>query len=361
MNHEPAPDAPDLSATAAPRRRRAATIRDVAQAAGVSTATVSKFLNGGQRFTREVEERVAQAVRDLGYSSNPMARGMITGRTGNIGIVVLDVRNPHFTSLIRGASRPAAEAGLNLLFADIAEGLAPELPTLQALSRRVDGLIVSARLSDEALAWLGTSDMPVVYYGGPPAQQDCSSVGIDNRAAAAMLGRHLRELGHRRLRYVGFSGARWSQERWLGLQQAFEGSGAGLHRHDVAEASADEGERIASEVLLGADAPDAVVAYNDLIALGLLGQAQALGLSVPRDVSITGFDNIVYGRYTSPALTTVDSGSEQTGERAMRRLIARIGGDPAARSGHELIASRVIVRGSTLGRPAVSRGEGRTR
>ena len=80
MNHEPAPNAPDLSATAAPRRRRAATIRDVAQAAGVSTATVSKFLNGGQRFTREVEERVAQAVRDLGYSSNPMARGMITGR-----------------------------------------------------------------------------------------------------------------------------------------------------------------------------------------------------------------------------------------------------------------------------------------
>lgn len=342
-------------------RRRASTIRDVAQAAGVSTATVSKFLNGGQRFTREVEERVAQAVRDLGYSSNPMARGMITGRTGNVGIVVLDVRNPHFTSLIRGASRPAAEAGLNLLFADIAEGLAPELPTLQALSRRVDGLIVSARLSDEALAWLGASDMPVVYYGGPPAQQDCSSVGIDNRAAAAMLGRHLRELGHRHLRYVGFSGARWSQERWLGLQQAFEGSGAELHRHDVNEASADEGERIASEVLLGADAPDAVVAYNDLIALGLLGQAQALGLAVPHDVSIAGFDNIVYGRYTSPALTTVDSGSEQTGERAMRRLIARIGGDPAARSGHELIAARVIVRGSTLGRPAVSRGEGRTR
>ena len=127
MNHEPAPDAPDLSATAAPRRRRAATIRDVAQAAGVSTATVSKFLNGGQRFTREVEERVAQAVRDLGYSSNPMARGMITGRTGNVGIVVLDVRNPHFTSLIRGASRPAAEAGLNLLFADIAEGQGLEI------------------------------------------------------------------------------------------------------------------------------------------------------------------------------------------------------------------------------------------
>ena len=92
------------------RRRKAATIRDVAQAAGVSTATVSKFINGGQRFTREVEERVTTAVRELGYSSNPMARGMITGQTGNVGIVILDICNPHFTSLVKGASRVAAGA-----------------------------------------------------------------------------------------------------------------------------------------------------------------------------------------------------------------------------------------------------------
>ncbi len=327
-------------------RRRASTIRDVAQAAGVSTATVSKFLNGGQRFTREVEERVAQAVRDLGYSSNPMARGMITGRTGNVGIVVLDVRNPHFTSLIRGASRPAAEAGLNLLFADIAEGLAPELPTLQALSRRVDGLIVSARLSDAALAWLVASELPVVYYGGPPSAAACCSVGIDNRGAAAMLGRHLRDLGHRRVRYVGFAGARWSDDRWQGLCQAFEGSEACLARHDVRAATADEGERIASEVLLREAAPYAVVAYNDLLALGL---------SVPRDVSIAGFDNIVYGSYTRPGLTTVDTGSETTGEVAMRQLIAQVRGERAAAPGHEVIAARVVVRGSTAARDVVVR------
>ncbi|MDQ5896900.1 MAG: LacI family transcriptional regulator [Pseudomonadota bacterium] len=349
------PSDPHSGPSSAPARRKAATIRDVAQAAGVSTATVSKFINGGQRFTREVEERVAQAVRDLGYSSNPMARGMITGRTGNVGIVVLDVRNPHFTSLIRGASRPAAEAGLNLLFADIAEGLAPELPTLQALSRRVDGLIVSARLSDEALAWLVASELPVVYYGGPPSAAACCSVGIDNRGAAAMLGRHLRDLGHRRVRYVGFAGARWSDDRWQGLCEAFEGSAACLARHDVRAATADEGERIASEVLLREAAPDAVVAYNDLLALGLLTQAQALGLSVPRDVSIAGFDNIVYGSYTRPGLTTVDTGSETTGEVAMRQLIAQVRGERAAAPGHEVIAARVVVRGSTAARDVVVR------
>ena len=341
-------------ATPPARRRKAATIRDVAEAAGVSTATVSKFINGGQRFTREVEDRVTQAIRDLGYSSNPMARGMITGQTGNVGIVILDICNPHFTSLVKGASGVATRAGLNLLFADAAEGHTPELTMLQALSRRVDGLIVSARLSEPALDWLRHSGLPVVYYGGQQPGAGCYSVGADNRASALMLGRHLRDLGHRRISYVGFSGARWSTERWQGLQEAFAGSGAVLRLFDVEAAVAEEGERVASSVLLCAEPPDAVVTYNDLLALGVLGQAQALGLKVPDDVSIAGFDNIVYGRYASPALTTVDTASEKTGEIAMQRLIERIRGDvPGDAAGvHETLTSRVVARGSTARRGA---------
>lgn len=336
-----------------PRRRKPATIRDVAQAAGVSTATVSKFINGGQRFTREVEERVTTAVRELGYSSNPMARGMITGRTGNVGIVILDICNPHFTSLVKGASRVAERAGLNLLFTDTAEGHTPELTMLQALSRRVDGIIVSARLSEAAIDWLRHSGLPVVYYGGQQPDPGCYSVGVDNRAAALMLGRHLRELGHQRVHYVGFSGARWSSERWAGLQDAFAGSDSTLALSDVDAAVADEGERVASSVLLGADPPDAVVTYNDLVALGLLAQAQTLGLRVPEDVSIAGFDNILYGRYASPPLTTVDTASELTGETAMQRLIERIQGEAAAApGGYETLTARVIARGSTARRSA---------
>jgi LacI family transcriptional regulator len=332
------------------RRRKAATIRDVAQAAGVSTATVSKFINGGQRFTREVEERVTQAVRTLGYSSNPMARGMITGQTGNVGIVILDICNPHFTSLVKGASRIATRAGLNLLFADAAEGRTPELTLLQSLSRRVDGVIVSARLSEAAIDWLQHTGLPAVYYGGHQPGAGCHSVGADNRAAALMLGRHLRDLGHRRIGYVGFSGARWSVERWQGLQDAFAGCDSVLRLFDVEAAVAEEGERVASSVLLCAEPLDAVVAYNDLIALGLLAQAQALGLRVPEDVSIAGFDNIVYGRYANPALTTVDTASELTGETAMQRLIERIRGDADAEAltdGHDTLAARVVARRST--------------
>src|SRR5574343_1894823 len=210
----PSPSTDDASAPAAAgRRRKAATIRDVAAQAGVSTATVSKFINGGQRFTREVEERISLAIRQLGYASNPLARGMITGQTGNVGIVILDILNPHFTSIVKGASRVAQQARLNLLFADVAEGQLPELAMLQALSRRVDGLIVSARLSDASIDWLAQSGTPTVYYGGRPARHQGPSVGTDSRVAAQMLGRHLRELGHRRIAYVGCSGARCHAQR----------------------------------------------------------------------------------------------------------------------------------------------------
>jgi LacI family transcriptional regulator len=331
-------------------RPRAATIRHVAEAANVSTATVSKFINGGQRFTREVEARIERAIKDLGYSSNPAARSMITGQTGNVGIVILDIRNPHFTSLVKGASRVAAEAGLNLLMADAAESRAPELAVLQALSRRVDGLIVSARLPEPVVEWLHKSGKPVVFFGGAPSQPGFHSVGCDNHQSAFMLGKHLRDLGHRRISFVGFSAARWSGERWRGLQEAFAGTDGALRLYDVPAPSSEEGERIASSVLLNRDACDAVVAFNDLIALGLLNEARAMGIQVPTQLSIAGFDNITYGRYVTPALTSVDMASEGTGEVAMRRLVRIIAGDSFDPAGHETLSSRVVIRESTAAR-----------
>ncbi|WPB56520.1 LacI family DNA-binding transcriptional regulator [Xylophilus sp. GOD-11R] len=332
-------------------RKRAATLRDVAEAAGVSTATVSKFVNGNQRFTAEVEARIAQAVERLGYSLNPMARGMITGQTGNVGIIILDIRNPHFTSLVKGASRVAAGAGLNLIIADAAESTSPELGLLQSLMRRVDGLVVSARLPAPVIDALQTSGIPVVFYGRPAALPSGQCVGCDNHTAGLMLGRHLRELGHRRLCYLGFSGARWSEERAQGLAKAFEGvADARLRIVDAAAPSTEEGERLASTVLLSEEMDDAVVAYNDLLALGLLLEARSLGIRVPEQLSIAGFDNIAYGRLSNPALTSVDMMGEATGELAMRKLVGVIQGTPTSTEDHTL-PSRIVVRESTAARP----------
>lgn len=332
-----------------PSRKRAATLRDVAQAAQVSTATVSKFVNGNQRFTAEVEARIAQAVRELGYSLNPMARSMITGQTGNVGIVILDIRNPHFTSMVRGASRVAAAAGLNLIIADAAESTAPELAVLQSLSRRVDGLIVSARMPAPVIEGLFASGTPVVFYGRPSPYAGSHSVGCDNFTAGLMLGRHLRTLGHRRVSYLGFSGALWSRERAEGLREGLGGGTTALQLFDAAAPSVEEGERMASAVLLSRDRADAVVAYNDLLAMGILLEARALGIQVPEQVSVAGFDNIAYGRLAHPPLTSVDTMGEATGELAMRRLVGVIKGEPADPA-DDVLDCRIVARGSTRSR-----------
>lgn len=327
-------------------RKRAATLKDVAEAAQVSTATVSKFVNGNQRFTAEVEARIALAVRELGYSLNPMARGMITGKTENVGIIILDIRNPYFTSLVKGAARVAAEAGLNLIIADAEESTSPELGVLQALCRRVDGLIVSARLPAPVVQSLFAIGTPVVFYGRPSVYADSHSVGCDNYQAGLLLGRHLRDLGHRSISYLGFSGALWSAEREHGLRDAFGGDSAAVRVFDAAAPSAEEGERLAASILLAPERSDVIVTYNDLLAMGVLLQAKALGIRIPEQVSVAGFDNIAYARLTSPALTTVDMMGEATGELAMRRLVGVIKGDATAQD-DDVLQSRVIEREST--------------
>ena len=331
------------------QRKRAATIRDVAEAAQVSTATVSKFVNGNQRFTAAVEERISQAVRDLGYSLNPMARGMITGKTGNVGIIILDIRNPYFTSLVKGASRMAAGAGLNLIIADAAESTSPELGVLQSLCRRVDGLIISSRLPAPVIKAVLETGTPVVFYGRPSPYPQNHNVGCDNYAAALMLGRHVRELGHRRISYLGFSGARWSVERGRALQDAFKGVDATFRMFDAHAPSAEEGERLASTILLSQEMDDAIVAYNDLLAMGILLEAKALGIRVPEQVSVAAFDNIAYGRLVSPALTTVDMMGEATGELAMRKLVGLIKGETVPLD-DDTLQSRIVARESTRAR-----------
>lgn len=330
-------------------RKRAATIRDVAEAAQVSTATVSKFVNGNQRFTAEVEARIAQAVRDLGYSLNPMARGMITGQTGNVGIIILDIRNPYFTSLVKGAARGASAAGLNLIIADAAESTSPELGVLQSLCRRVDGLIVSARLPAPVIEAVFDTGTPVVFYGRPSRYENNHNVGCDNYTAGLMLGRHLRELGHRRISYLGFSGALWSLERARGLKDAFDGVESSLRTFDAAAPSTEEGERLASTILLSGRMDDAIVAYNDLLAMGLLLEAKTLGIRVPEQVSVAGFDNLAYGRLVSPALTSVDMMGEATGELAMKKLVGVIKGQPSTHD-DDVLPSRIVARESTAAR-----------
>jgi LacI family transcriptional regulator len=320
------------------------TIRDVAAAAGVSVATVSKYMNGAQRFSAPVEAKLKAAIDELGYRSNPLARSMITGRTRTIGLTILDIANPHFTNVVKGANRIALRHDYTLLLVDIDETQARERPLIEALAQRVDGLIVSSRLSDEEAQWMLDIGKPLVLLRRAD-QLSIPSVGIDNRLAAYMLARHLLNLGHRQIAYLGFGHARINDERIRGVRDCLDEAGLTLDVHDAPAPTARAGEHACSRVMLGPHRPQAVICYNDLIALGFMKEAASLGIRVPQDVSVTGVDNVPYSEYASPALTTVDVQSEKMGELAMQKLIDALAGHPD--TGHSMFEPRLIVRDST--------------
>ena len=319
-------------------------IRDIATASGVSVATVSKFVNGKQRFSPEVEARIRSAVDTYGYQSNPLARSMITGKTMVVGVVILDIRNPYFTAIVKGVNRAAVAAGYSVLVVDTEENRTPERQLVENMARWVDGLIVSSRLPEESVSWLATLGKPVVSFGRL-GRLGVHSVSCDGHRGAYMVGRYLVESGHRRIAFVGFPASRWNADRLRGLSEALAESHLKPQHFEVAAPSAEAGEAIASTVLLGADRFDAVVAYNDLIALGLMSAAQSYGLQIPEQLSVIGFDNILYGRYVTPQLTTIDMFSEQLGELAMNRLQEVIAGTLTPFD--EVREPRLVLRAST--------------
>jgi LacI family transcriptional regulator len=323
------------------------TIRDVAAAAQVSTATVSKYINGAQRFSPKVEAALQTAIASLGYMSNPLAKSMITGRTNTIGLSVLDITNPHFSSILKGANRVANDQGFSVLLVDTEETPSRERRTLEELSRRVDGMIVFSRLREAEMAWMAEIDKPLVFFGSLN-ELPLPTVASDDHGGAFMLTQHLRMLGHKRIAYLGFSKSRRDEERLGGVREALDGTGLELTIVDADAPSLAEGERLCSSIVLGAGRPDALICYNDLMALGFMKEAANLGVAIPRDMSVVGFDNVPYGKYTTPALTTVDLQSERMGATAMNKLLAVIRGEPVEKL--TKIAPQLVLRASTLAR-----------
>lgn len=328
-------------------KKNVATIRDVAAAAGVSTATVSKFVNGAQRFSPAVEATIKEVIAKLGYRSNPLAASMITGRTKSIGLSVLDVGNPHFTSIVKGANRVALAHGYTLLLVDTEENPDRERPLLEALSRRVDGIIMFSRMLESEMDWVMELGKPLVYFGRLSRLEIPWVISEDHRGAY-MLARHLISLGHKRIGYLRFPRSRRDEERLAGIRACLAAHDLELTVYEAGAPTAAEGERVCSSIMLGAEHPDALICYNDLIALGFMKAAQTLGFKLPEQMSVAGFDNIEYGQYTSPALTTVDLQSERMGVAAMEKLIAAIDGKPATSA--TTIEPQLILRGSTIKR-----------
>ncbi|TDS69601.1 LacI family DNA-binding transcriptional regulator [Comamonas sp. JUb58] len=324
---------------------RVPTIKDVAHAAGVSPGTVSRFINGRQRFSYEVEAKIAEAIKSLEYRANPMAQSMITGRSQLLGLCIPDISNPHYAAVIKGATQEASEHGYLLLLTDSEESAATERQLLEQLCMRVDGLIFGSRMHHDGFDWVRKLNKPILFLG-KNQNWDGDCLALDNHMAGYMAANHLVHSGHRRIAYVGFKDSLADQERFLGIQELMQEHGQEVSVFRTEQPSPEAGGNVGSMLLLGSKPPDAVICFNDMLAIGFMTEASRLGFSVPRQCSVIGFDNISFCDYLSPRLTSVDFGGERIGRVAVRRILAMIDNREAP-DDSLFLHPRIVLREST--------------
>jgi DNA-binding LacI/PurR family transcriptional regulator len=328
----------------------APTIRDVAGAAGVSQATVSRALSAPELVRPATRARVEAAARRLGYRPNRAARGLITGRTGNLGLVVPDLANPFFASVVKGVQAAAQAADYSVFIADTDEQADAEVDLLRALAEQVDGLILcSPRAPDEELATIGPESRVVLMNR---RSGDRPSVTVDNADGMRQAVDHLAALGHRRIAYVAGPRTSWSNtERERGLREAAEASGTELV-HLGHFPPQFEGGVAAADLALAAGATG-VIAYNDIIALGLLSRLGARGVPVPDRLSVIGCDGIDMSAMTHPALTTVSLPKRTAGRATVALLLSMLDSDAEAGPVHRELPTQLIVRDTSGVAPAL--------
>jgi LacI family transcriptional regulator, galactose operon repressor len=320
---------------------------DVARAANVSVGTVSNVVSGARNVRPETRARVERAIAELGFRPNTIARALIRRRTQTVGMVIPDVTNPFFSDLIWEVERALAEAGYAVVFGNSANDPARERRYLEAfLSRRVDALVVVVTAGgDLDLVRSLAAEVPTVFVDRlvPP---EVESVVGDNGAGMALVVDHLVGLGHTRIALVnGDEGLETTHAREAGVEAALARHGLELTARSCGAFTLESGEEQARRLLAGGDAT-AVVAANDLLAMGVLAAAARAGLDVPGDVSVSGYDDIAYAAFTSPPLTTVRQPARAMGEETVRLLLARLEGDEAAPR-RVVVEPELRVRGST--------------
>jgi LacI family transcriptional regulator len=335
-----------------PRTKGTVSIRDVAAAAGVSVATVSRVLNPASAdvpMRKETRDKVERAIDELGYRPNDLARALLQHRTAAIGLVVPDISNPYYPPLVRGVEDAASSRGYRIVLCNTDRDPAKISGYLDTLIKtRVDGIVVAGG------GWVDVPDRTAVlgnYRTGLVAigrhVTAHPSVRIDNVAASREAAGHLIGLGHRRIAFLGGPASSTTvQDRAQGYRDALKVAGlaesAAVVRYgDFTEES---GYAATREILDVSPPPTALLCANDRIALGAYAAAADAGRRVPTDVSIVGFDDTPIARYVRPTLTTVAIPTYEMGSAAVRMLLAQLGGNTVSEI--ETMPTRLVVRDS---------------
>ncbi|MGX0974614.1 LacI family transcriptional regulator [Roseovarius sp. MBR-51] len=311
------------------------TLADVARAAGVSTATVSRCLNSPAQVQEATRERVLAAVMALGYSPNFGARALAARRTGTIGAIIPTMENAIFARAIQAFQEELHEGGVTLLVASSSYSPKNEADQIRTLvARGADALLLIGHDRDPGIYdFLEQRGVPVLVSWAYDPAQARPSIGFDNRRAMAALANEVLRLGHQRIGMISAiaTGNDRARDRIVGVCDALREHGldpAALHLIETPYSIANGAGAMARLMALPAP-PTAVICGNDVLAVGALQMARKLGLRVPDDVSVTGFDDIELATVVDPALTTVHVPHREMGRAAARLLVEMVGGGAA--------------------------------
>lgn len=327
------------------------TIREVAESAGVSYATVSHVINNTRLVSPETRERVLAAMDALNYHPNALARSLRQGKTNTIGLVLPDSANPFFAEISRSIEDEAFKKGYSVFLCNTELDTQRELFYVDVLSKKqVDGIIfVAAGEQADSLDFLLRRRMPVVMIDRDVPNVEVDAVLTDNQLGGFLATRHLLELGHRRIACIaGPSSITPSAERIIGYRRALEEAGLPYDETLVIRGDyhSQSGMEITHTILQMDPRPTAIFALNDLMALGALRAASEAGYSVPQDLAVVGYDDLELARFTNPPLTTIAQPKKEVGARAIDLLVDRMSRKSRAPS-RLVLPPELIVRRST--------------
>ncbi|WP_083841418.1 LacI family DNA-binding transcriptional regulator [Bradyrhizobium sp. STM 3843] len=341
-------------------RRRAAhagtsrpTIKDIAERCGVHPSTVSRALSPAMKHlvADDVARRIHAAANALGYRLNTAAQGLRTGRSGLIGVLAPDIADPGFPPILSGIAEQLNASGYATIVVDIGTDGSQQEFVDRLIARGVDGLVLgTVGLRDAIVKHCLDAALPVVLVNRVDAGARLPSAASDDETGMRLAVEHLVGLGHRRIAHIaGPSSVSTGAQRRAGFEAAAKDAGLpspGIMIETAETYTREAGRRAALQLLDRKTRPTAIVAANDLLALGVYDALAARGLECPRDISVVGHNDMPFVDMVAPPLTTVRIAQREMGEAAAKLLLARIA-DPAAKRAHIVLPPSLIVRGST--------------
>jgi LacI family transcriptional regulator len=331
--------------------RRPVTLIDVARAANVSIATVSRALSFPEKVSPETLGRIQRTIEALGYVANGSARALASRRSRTIGALIPSLDNPSFATTVHALQRALTDAGYAVLLACHEFSPPAERRLARTLIERgVDGLVLlGTEHEPELYALIERFRLPYVLTWALEEDGRRTCIGFDNRAAAARLTEHLLALGHREFAMISGTTANneRARERALGVREALRRNGLdlGFERFVETPYTLQNGREGLARVIAAEPRPTAVICGNDLLAIGAIAECHARELAVPEDLSVTGFDDMEIAAMLSPGLTTVHFPSQELGELAAHQILRAIAGE--AIPARQELPVRLVVRGTT--------------